>query len=329
MTVTLDIVPGTLIDTPAGSTLLPKRFIRMAGIDGIDVSSITGSPKYEAMFVAQTQILNAAAASPITNHPEYVLMRIVIQPDPNSDSSATAQLIYETAQFGAGQPPSTFVITDKSALTTRQTHYIPGINRKQKISLAWEPHPDKPYEPGVPEDLVTISILFPMRVMTIDALIYGRPTEGQDFVGYVNGALWPTLPGGAFPNLIFEYGDATFPTASRLQKDKGFWLLTEYATQRSRYSGYFTLSAQAQSRVIEDWSECIQLRDKKTGRFVQISKTIDLGDAIIAALMAAPYQYGIVRGTPQPGNNDNMTRNVGVARVGPYPSTDFVQIFGF
>lgn len=323
--VTLDTVPRTILDTPAGSTSLPKRFVRTGAIDGIDVTTVSGAPKYEAMFLAQQAISAAAAANPITNHPEYALMRILIESDPGSDSSALAQLIYETAQFGAGQPPSTFVIVDDQVLTMRQTNYLPGT--KQKIALAWQPHPDKPYESGIPEDLVTMSFLFPLRTIEIDALIFGRPTQGQDYGGHVNHAPWPTSAGGPF-NLVFEYGNSQFPTASGLQKDKGFWLLTRYTTRRSRYAGYFTLHAQAMSRVIEDWSEFAHLMNTKTGRYVQISKTIAEGDTIIGNLMAFPYTQGIRKGIPL-GPPDNGSRDVGVARVGPYPVTDFSAIFGF
>lgn len=331
ISVTLDVVPDSAIDTPSSSLALPSRFVRAGTVNGIDVSVVAGSPKYEAMFQAQQAVVAADAASPLTNYPGYVLRRILLSP--LSDTSAKALLIYETVVFGIGVPPSTYVLADDAFLTTRTTSYVPGS--RQKITVAWDPPPSKIQEEGIAEDAVEMSILFPMRTLTVSALIYGYPTFGQDKIGYTNNAAWPTAPTGPItvtggtltaPLALTVRGfDAFAGTGMPSSLPKGYWLLSRYATAQNRIGGYYQLEAQAITRVVEDWSECGMLKNLKTGKFVDVGDTIAKGDTIITNLFSTAYSYGVTRGT----DPDDGSRNTGVVRVGPYKLADFTAIFGF
>jgi hypothetical protein len=142
---------------------------------------------------------------------------------------------------------------------------------------------------GRVEDRITYTIQQPMRAIGISALVYGEPTSGIGTQQYVNHASWPS-------------GHA--PMA------RGFWRLDRYQTDYARYSGYYTLDAQASSKVVEDWSETGTLRDSQTGRYVKYSP------AELTTLLSTPYAYGIVQGN-------------GIQRVGFYPVINFATIFGF
>jgi hypothetical protein len=313
ITVTLDIYPNTSLETQIAATGSPNRFARYALVDGIDVTVVAGSPKYEAMFLAQQAVVDAAAASPLDNHPEYVLQSILL--DPISDTQAIARLLYETVVFGQGIPPSTYVLTDGGQLTTVATNFIINADgKRRKLALSWDP-PKLTGAKRISEDLVTHGFLFPDRVLQVDALIYGRPTNGQGYLRHVNNATWPTQA-PTWPGQ---------PVSGPTPLGRAYWLLSEYVTRMSRIGGYYTLSARAISRVVADWSEMIILQDTHTGKFVQVGSTPAKGDAIIDALFEQPYVNDVVQGVdPEKGG-----RFTGVARVGAYPLADFHAIFGF
>lgn len=296
--VTLDTVERTLLDVPRYTIDQQKRFIRNAVIQGIDVAS---SPKYEAMFLAQTAIVSAEAASSVTTgHSDLILQRILLEP--LGDTTARAQLIYETALGPGGSAVSTWVITDDGNTTTRQTNYLPGT--RQKISTAWEAPASEPIA-EIPEDYVTMGFLAPLRTIRLDALMSSRPQDPQTILRRANSANWPSTD--------------TYPLA------KGYWLMTRFASRLAQYNGYYAVSAEATSKVDEDWSEAGTLIDSRTGKYVQVGATISDGDDIIADLFSSAYAYGITYGSDsgEPG------RNTGVVRVGPYQTTNFVTVFGF
>jgi hypothetical protein len=312
---TLDVFPNSTLELAASDVGTPNRFVRIGIVEGIDVSVVTGSPKYEAMFLASAAVQAACVANPLTNHPEYVIRRILLEP--LSDTTALARIIYETIVFGVGIPPSTYVLTDGTMASTVETNFMIDKNgKKRKISAAW----DDPYEvsgaPSISEDIITMSLFEPWRTLQVDALVYGRPTDGQSKIRFVNDAQWPTqFP--TFPGV---------PNSDPVPLPRGYWMLAEWVTRLFKTSGYYTLSAKAVSRVNRDWSEGGMLTDIHTGKYVQVGATIAEGDAIIDALFSTPYENDILYG------DDPMSafgRAVGAIRVGAYHVADFGQIFGF
>lgn len=291
ITVTLDVFEGAEVSTEATgtNTAAQKRFVRPAIVEGIDLT-VVGSDLSEALFIAMTEVSNKAAANPLSgSHADMYLRKIFLRAI--SDQTARAELVYETLQIGGG-PPSTYVLTDGAFLTTFQTNRMPGTHKP--FSTHYE---DLDGENRVPEDgsdRVTMSLLRPMRKLNVSALIYGRPqTGGQDAIGSVNDAVWPTS------------GDSS-------PKPVGYWLLTDYTTAWTRYGGYMQLSATALTKVREDWSETGILLNKLTGKYV------DVDDTVIDALLAKPYT-----------NTVDSPFGDGIIRVGIYPLVSFSTIMGF
>lgn len=91
--------------------------------------------------------------------------------------------------------------------------------------------------------------------------------------------------------------------------DVGYWLFAEWddSTQDRGFS--YTIRASFLNRVTRDWSEYGRLRDPNTG------KVIAADPKQLLTLMKTPYYYGVLR-IPC------------VSKVGPYPPTDFIGLFG-
>lgn len=283
ITVTLDTVEGAALEMGAQS-----RFARGGFVDGIDVS-VSGN-KSEALWLAGEAISAAAAAAPLeASRAGAPLSRIFLEPV--SDTSAKARIIYES--LTGGGPPSTYMIRDSSYMRSLTTNRMPGTH--EPIVCTWE---GLAYGSGMPvvnkiSDRVEFTIMAPIRTIVVSALIYGRPTEdGEDKVFHVNHALWPTGDAALNPHAV------------------GFWRVDKYETNFAKYSGYYTLEAQATTKIVEDWSETGTLRNAQTGRYVKV----DPDD--LTALLSPAYSYGITSGN-------------GIVRVGFYPTTNYVSIFGF
>jgi hypothetical protein len=266
------------------------------------------------MFLASAAVQAACVANPLTNHPEYVIRRILLEPI--SDTSAIARIIYETIVFGQGIPPSTYVLTDGTVATVEQTNYfVDKDGRRRKISTSWDDVNFLSGAPSIPEDFITMSLFMPWRTLQVDALVYGRPTNGQAKIGSVNDDIWPSqMP--TFPGV---------PTSDPTPLPRAYWLLAEWTTRLFKTSGYFTLSAKAISRVNRDWSEGGTLVDTKTGKYVQVGATPALGDQINDALFAQPYENDLMLAT----DPNDPQREPGTIRVGAYPLASFPAIFTF
>lgn len=303
MNVTLDVYDGSLLDV--GDT---GRYVRRAAIDGITADDLSGDIT-DFHFKVREAVIAAAVASPLSR-PEYILRRVVTTSF--SDEGAEAQVIYET--FSGGGPPSSYLLSDDTVLTTYQTYTMPDTY--EEITVDWAkallPGPiqsdAKEFNVYVPKDNITFNFLRPMRTIRVSALIYGSPYSGygwpgtpppansvlagRDKVGHVNGdASWPTIPGSD-------------------PKGVGFWLLTRFSTVFSKYQGYYQLDAEAVTRIRSDWSEYGTLRDQKTGHYVPIDPA-EKATALAAAYSRGVHQYN------------------GFVKVCPYYTTSFASIFGW
>jgi hypothetical protein len=186
----------------------------------------------------------------------------------------------------SSETSSAYLIRTRSYLTTYETNMLPGTRVPIRIDLYADP--DHGFN-VVPADNVTFRFQRPMRSIEVSGLKFGAPPTDDKYeknIGYANA--------GPFRGLA-----------------RGYWVLTDGGVDLSRYKGFYTWNLSALTRNTEDWSETGILRDSRTGKFVNVLP------ADIAALLALPYDYGIIG-----------KRN-GIIRVGPYPVTDFATLFGF
>jgi hypothetical protein len=260
---------------------------------GLASGDLTSGYKSEALHAIKAAVLSQVTTEyggiTIPNHPELILSQIICEGF--GDTSARGRLIYETMDFG-GQP-SVYIIRDSGTTVIEHTNMMPGT--RIPFRFGWAPIvADVGKFDPVPPDSPMMAFKFPNRIISVSALIYGHPTSGQQYMRYANSAAWPTSP----------------TSDDHPAFGIGYWLLTNYQTDYSRFSGYFQLDAAAESRVIEDWSYNSILRNHRTGQYVKVE------DADMAALMAPAY-------------DNTVTYGNGIMRVGPYPLIDFADIFGF
>lgn len=296
-TVTIDTTDSASLEYGTAAGIPFKRFWRPAYVEGIDVSGSGGNIS-QALWLAGAAVEAAAASSPLdSSHSDLIISKVFLEPD--ADRKARARLLYELPIFGIGVPPSTYLLRDTGVGRTFETNRMPGTHAPLDCTYTGVVSgTGSGAGPYTISDRIIYTIMAPLRGIGVSALIYGRPTSApQDHVTYANDALWPSsaYPGG---NTLLA------------PKGVGYWKLDRYRTDYSVYSGYYTLDAEATTKVTEDWSETGTLRNTQTGRYIK------LDPADLAALLAPAYTYSVANGN-------------GIQRVGFYPLLNFVTIFGF
>jgi hypothetical protein len=290
-TLTLNTITGQI-----DAEIYDKRMVQTGIVEGLD----TSVDEHLLLW----QVLQVLAANNYTFDPPTaldptlpnIILRRVRVVGVTADTCLIA-LYWQTPDLG---PPTIFSIRNATRLASYQTDLLPGTRKPLRI-------PDVIVKGGytVPGDNVLFNFLRPLEEIGIYSLTYGSPRVNNGNVGRVNDRAWPnvapSLPtfGGHKPN---DY-----------QKNKGYWLLSEWTTDTQKYSGYYSTQGSAVSRVNEDWSESGMLIDRATGKRVEL---ID-SDATATAMMAPEYSYGIIYASE------------GMIRVGPYDVTNFSTIFGF
>lgn len=269
-----DTIQDSEIDLQLTTT---SRFVRGATVTGIDV---TATSDQEALFKIITA-LGVTLGQPLSaTRTNYILQRIVARGF--TGDGGRVQAVYETPNFG-GLPPSAWLVRRRGYATQASTKFllwnpgtpltIPQITISGRI---------------IPADTPAQNVFVPMRAVNLSALIYGAlPASITDYTCYANDATWQGLP-------------------------RGYWLLSEYGYDVSRYAGYYTASVTALSRVLKDWSEWSMLIDKHTGNAAAVP------GADLTALAGYTYNPGIDAGA-----------SGGVIRAQHYPVTSYSSIFGF
>lgn len=244
-------------------------------IERVSLSGITvsGGSEQDVLFDCKTAI-QSSVGDTLTGHTDYRLQQILIEAVGQTDAEAR---LFWVKDLVLGFEPSTAIITESTTLVSRNTRFLPGTREKFLIDSYL----------GVPGDTVSCNILCPLRTVNVSILGAGDVEDGEgSSISTVNNATWRGL------NL-------------------GYWLMAEYTTSVSKYTGYYQQRITAISRVLEDWSEVIVLR-RPDGKFISVDETQYSTD------MALDYDYGLIG-----------TKNKGFARYGPFPMTNFTAIFGF
>lgn len=214
------------------------------------------------------------------------------------------ELTYETL---SGVTPTAYVITRDSTTRYVRRNTIPGTRLPFLI-----PHTTTDGTTvDVPDDIGFETVAVNYSIISVSMVQLGslqQQTATIPTLGQLDGGsgLGVTAQVNALANRTNCVNDATWQGLP-----KGYWRFTRYLTQESRYQGYYSTVATAESPVIEDWSIVQILQDQRTGRFV------DLTDNQMNAMNAAGYSYG------------KIFASEGIARFGPYPMTSYSGIFTF
>lgn len=308
--VTLNVASTSELDRAVSAVAQSRHNVGFFA-EGLTLAELSGDRTqalYKITEEVEDAIFTAFGDLAIPGHSNMKLSRIFARAF--SDTSFMGQAVFESSSTGGGTP-STYVLTDDSTASFRQTNMMPGT--KQDLRVGWTPWGSHiGMKAKIEDDSVMFSFKFPHRELAIQALIAGHPSNvGSGFASLASGSN-PGVVGAQ--NKLCMVNDAAWPTApasnSYPSLPAGYWSLQRYATRESRYSGYYTLEAVAESRVVEDWSETGTLRSNQTGRYIDV----DPDDK--AALLALPYSNTVMSGN-------------GIIRVGPYPMVSFPGLFGF
>lgn len=276
---TFHVIEGYTYDTTATT----QRLEIPGFIDGITTDS---DPDPEVIHRAQAAVLAhfGAFGTALAGHTSLTLQHIVCRGV--SNNSCSVRVIFENPFFGG--PPSTIILRDRSYLGSITTNTITRVATNQRFPILVNGGDFVDSDGAnvhMKDDYAEITYPRPMRCIQAYALTYGAPANnGQDAVGYVNNATWRGLP-------------------------IGYWLVSEFETDISRFSGYYTMTAAAVTKITEDWSHLSYLRSERTGKYMKVDQ------ADIDALMAPPYA--------------NDTNGItGATRSGPHPLYSLPFVFG-
>lgn len=295
-----------LLDRQADNALTQEgqitRFVRTGIITGLSVA-----PGNEIAFLH-----DASRATGMPQMGEICSADVRLQLTrrefrPLSDTMARFFLIYESPY---GFQETSYIIRNSAFLGNLQTNMLPGSGTRP----FWIAGFSQPGAAGTSEDkdmlpdTVFMNIFRPMRQVSVSVLAYGSPQgDGGDAIGRVNGKPWPV------------------GVVGMAEKPKGYWLCNKYETSLSKYKGYYTVEAAGITRTTQDWSEYGILRNRKTGRYAQVTDTanaVPSWDYAAEARAVDTYYYG--RMYPP-----NASDKKGIARWGPYELSDFAILFGF
>jgi hypothetical protein len=308
------IKSDTLVGSELGITSTTETCSRGFVVDGCTAFNGDGSAALYGVLAAPGF---PQLRTPHPYRPNLLLMEIQVQPI--SDTMVRANCIYQLPQYNGA---SAYIIEDNASLQSYTTTFLPGA--RTPIRTSWTDNgTSDPYNKklGVPEDIVPMNLLRPVRSISVKQVILGRPKYLQKPQGFndwfqsfqipaVQDAPPPSFTGAAPAGI----GPASFVGCVNktpwLGLPAGFWLLTAFSTTISRFDGYYSTQATAITKNFEDWSEFGILQNKQTGRYVTVT------ESDVSKIRNSPYAYGVFRGN-------------GVVRVGAYPPTDFFGLFGF
>jgi len=267
-----------------------KRYIRPG--DVLDVDVVEGD-EVEVLWDALSEI-NITLGDSLPGHSELKLDRVSARVV--SYRQIRAMLIYEEPQIGSFASNTVSVFTNDTFLSSYRTNRVPGSRQPIVIngfSGRSQPEDVEAFTIGSP-DYVTFDFFRPTKQISISAIKVGNGNEedgNSDYVGYTNDAEWRGSP-------------------------RGYWLVSQFKTSVSKYTGFYSVEAACINRVIEDWSEFGTLRNELTGKYINSDLSIVTNP--LAAAMAEDYDHGIIYNV----------KNSGIVRVGPYPATNLSALFG-
>lgn len=279
---TLDTIEGAQLQ----ADFTGKYRVRTGTVEGIDVVGNPDSAVLDKALDAQG-MPQLGSTDPI--YPLTLLSKVGVFPI--SNDAVRVRLEYAPINFGA---TTAYIFTDGTSLVNELTSIHPTAGAV-RVGL------NKTYNDVIiPDQTLTFDVPRPCRQISINAYLVGQPAQQPNLVGNVNSDTWPV---------------GANPLAS------GYWLMSEYKTSLSKWSGWYSLTASAISKTFENWMMRGAIIDPSTGKFVAPSQNGAVAGGYNAAVQqfaSIPYAYGVTS-APQ----------LGLASVGWFPMTAFAAAFGF
>jgi hypothetical protein len=204
------------------------------------------------------------------------------------------------------------MLRDRSYAVSKRDCFLPGTRKPVVCGFTDSTNPGN----NMPAQPVFFDFDVTARSLQLTVLMYGRPRGGTaDYMNYVNNSNWPQDDESGFSKSQFNPGGWLVPTATGLPK--GYWRLSQYATDFNVNSGMTLVQSEAITQVSEDWSVVGLVRNDQTGKYPFGSlSTADLTTEY-NKMCGPDYSQGIIY------------TGKGIVRAGPYPMTSFKTLFGF
>lgn len=313
--------PTLVLDIVRGAELAASReqasYLRTGYVENIDLTEL---PDPDAL-VKVLQVLqdngHPFQSSLGPNSGNMRLARVRVRPSDAKIRRANLELVYETAIVNG---ESIYLLRDRTYTVQKNTCFMSlptpqGGMIKIPILVGFR-DPNSLTGTIAPEP-VFVNLNMSARSLQLTTLVYGRPTAGTaDYVNYVNSHPWP---GGG----IQVFNGQVLPTATG--RPAGYWRLNSYSTEHNRNAGTTLVQAEAVTLNTEDWSEVAMMRHEATGRYPFPGLPTADRLSIYTALSQPAYMPGPI----YPPLNALNESHRGIMRFGPYPTTDFTELFGF
>lgn len=253
-----------------------SRIDRGFWLDGIDTTSLD---PYGIAYAVKQALAGVGwtlgSAFPDSNFADLLLQNIVMEGV--SYDGARGRLVYTTPELGF--TPSVYLITRTSRPVNHTETVLPNGTLIEASLDGLEAN-------IIPSTPVAMNFRRGAPMMIFEGLVAGDTNDtGNDYTFYAN--------------------ESTFRG-----KDKGMWLIEEYTTIRSKYTGYSQFRKVISQNILGRYHSVFsQLFNAQTGQFCKVDP------ADVAASLMNAYVYG------QIGPND-----LGFAHYGGYPTIDFASI---
>lgn len=317
-TLILDKIDGAELE----ATRYMARYTRMGTVDGIDLASTSDADALVNVMAATNmpRFNDPLSAS----NPGLRLVRVRILPQMEKFRRVRVALGYET--LSADFTPTVYLLRDRTFSQNMRSMFIPGT--MTPVLVGFEPGSDEQDKAlAIPKKPLWFECDISVRSLQLTMTQYGRPDGGAgEYGNYVNNDDWPTGDVTFGDGRISPIPTGGIVTKTARSRPKGYWKLNVYQTDWLPNQGVANVTAEAFTKNIEDWSIVGMQQHEKTGRypFGSLSDAEKLG--ILNTMKNRDYVYGIIYPRPDqfPGETDR-----GLVRFGPYPTTDFTQLFPF
>lgn len=322
-----EATPVLVLDTVRNAQLevLPdtRRLIRTGYAKNLDLTDVPDAEALlKVMDIAEMPTMRSALSA---SYPNLVLERVRVY-TVSEEGKRRARLELEYIEDPGEFTPTSFIIRRSTRVTQVTSPFIPGTKTPIVIGFSSGSNDTE----GNPitqllSDIVPMTFFRPARAVSVTALRYGHPTgDAEDHVGKVNDNPWPQ--GDVELRSSFTTASlaaAGAPSSATSQLPKGYWMLSAYESQYDQNRGMSLVTAEAISRIFEDWSEIATLRNQTTGRYPFGQMSVADRTAIMSSVTAAAYSHGVIYPTGEPSTYK------GIARIGPAPTVNFHNLFGF
>lgn len=304
MGLVIDIVDGSGVD----EAVTGSNLTRVAYVYGLDAGAPPADSSALLRALEEVGLPHIFDVHP--NESDYFCNRRVVKPV--SDSSMMVDLNY----FRGIIQGSTWLMTEDTTTIPATTQIHPGTGKQIQLLLDV---PNTVLGFTTKSWIAEISYAQTLRRISYEGSIIGYNIPG------VSGqpSPFPGAPGTTsapqkqdFLNAINHVNSASWQGLGI-----GYWWFNGWSVTTPDRGASNTIKASFLTKVNEDWSTYAVLRDTNNGKYI----TVD--PAVVASLRSQTYVYDVLYSQLNNGVNPNGT-NTGIAKIGPYPLANFINLFG-